>query len=250
MRTTKEIAEQISHDVIKSNDLIQRSRFSLSTQQQKIILYLISKIKPFEEPHPYVFRIKDFCRVCGLDDTQGYYYRTLKDELKKLRDKSVWIKLPNGDEVTAGWLSKVKISQATGNVYIDFDVDMLPFLFGLKEQFTRYSLEYVLAMRSKYAIRLYELIKSHEWQGKTFKTLEDLKIRMDALNYDRWQDFRRYALEPAVEEINKYSDIFVSWNELKEGRKVARIVFNVVHVSGEEINRRREKRWEKLGIEI
>jgi plasmid replication initiation protein len=73
---------------------------------------------------------------------------------------------------------------------------------------------------------------------------------MDALNYDRWQDFRRYALEPAVEEINKYSDIFVSWSELKEGRKVARIVFNVVHVSGEEINRRREKRWEKLGIEI
>ena len=35
--------------VIKSNDLIQRSRFDLSLQEQKIILYLISQITPYDE---------------------------------------------------------------------------------------------------------------------------------------------------------------------------------------------------------
>ena len=35
--------------VIKSNELIQKSRFDLSLQEQKIILYLISQISPFDE---------------------------------------------------------------------------------------------------------------------------------------------------------------------------------------------------------
>ena len=34
------------HLVIKANDLIQKSRFSLTLQQQKIVLYLISQIHP------------------------------------------------------------------------------------------------------------------------------------------------------------------------------------------------------------
>ena len=32
--------------VVKSNDLITKSRFSLSLQQQRIILFMISKINP------------------------------------------------------------------------------------------------------------------------------------------------------------------------------------------------------------
>lgn len=35
--------------VVKANALIQKSRFSLSLQQQKIVLYLISKIQPNDE---------------------------------------------------------------------------------------------------------------------------------------------------------------------------------------------------------
>lgn len=35
--------------VTKANDLIQKSRFNLSLQQQKIVLYLISQVTPFDE---------------------------------------------------------------------------------------------------------------------------------------------------------------------------------------------------------
>ena len=47
--------------VVKANDLIQKSRFSLTLQQQKIILYLISKIMPTDENFQlYEFSIPDF----------------------------------------------------------------------------------------------------------------------------------------------------------------------------------------------
>ena len=64
--------------VIKSNDLIQRSRFDLSLQEQKIILYLISQITPYDEEFQlYEFSIADFCKICGIDHTSGGNYADL-----------------------------------------------------------------------------------------------------------------------------------------------------------------------------
>ncbi len=62
--------------VTKANDLIQKSRFNLSLQQQKIVLYLISQVTPFDEDFKlYEFSIAEFCRVCGIDDNNGKIYQ-------------------------------------------------------------------------------------------------------------------------------------------------------------------------------
>ena len=66
------ISSQRDAMVVKSNDLIQRSRFHLTLQQQKIVLYLISHITPYDDEFKlYDFDIADFCKVCGIDYTSG-----------------------------------------------------------------------------------------------------------------------------------------------------------------------------------
>jgi hypothetical protein len=58
--------------VVKANDLIQKSRFSLSLLQQKIVLYLISQISTFDTDFKlYEFDIREFCQVCGIDFDNG-----------------------------------------------------------------------------------------------------------------------------------------------------------------------------------
>ena len=58
--------------VNKSNELIQRTRFNFSLQEQKIILYLISHITPYDKEFKlYEFNIQDFCKVCGIDADGG-----------------------------------------------------------------------------------------------------------------------------------------------------------------------------------
>ena len=53
--------------VVKANDLIQKSRFNMTLQQQKMILFLISQVSPFDEDFKvYEFSIQEFCRVCGI----------------------------------------------------------------------------------------------------------------------------------------------------------------------------------------
>ena len=48
INTYHDLWREVGKKVNKSNDLIQRSRFNLSLQEQKIILYLISQITPYD----------------------------------------------------------------------------------------------------------------------------------------------------------------------------------------------------------
>ena len=216
------------YKVVKSNDLIQKSRFLLSLQEQKIILFMISKIKPNDENFFTLnFSIQEFCKVCGIDETNGKNYKNIKDTIKSLSDKSVWLKLENDSETLVRWINKAWISSKSGSIEIRIDDDMKPYLLQLQERFTQYELLYTLAMRSQYSIRLYELLKSYEYQHKKIFDIDELKRLLSAENYSRFPDFKRKVLDIAFRELNDLSDMTVTYRIIKEGRRFAKIEFSM-----------------------
>ena len=71
----EKLGKERSFVVAKDNRLITKSRYSLTLQQQKILLYLISRIKPTDEVGTvYELPISDFIKVCGYDN--AYYYKS------------------------------------------------------------------------------------------------------------------------------------------------------------------------------
>ena len=254
MPRDKDLIQKQSALVVKGNDLIWNAKFSLTAQQQKIMIVLISQIdedKGIKEP--YTFDIAQFCSMCGLSKANGEYYAKVRSDLLYLRNKGVYRKMPDGRETTVSWLMKVSFHQKKGTVSVYFDWDMEDVLFGLKRRFVQYGLEYILPMKAKYSIRLYELLKSYEFQGKyKYIELQELKDRIDAEKYDRTIDFRRYVLEPAIQEINLYTDIEVKAEPRTEGRTITGFDFTILSIAGRfaEIEQRRLKRWEVLGIEM
>ncbi len=216
------------YNVVKANDLIQKSRFSLSTQEQKAILYIISKIKPSDtELVEQIFDISEFCRVCGLDASNGANYKYIKNTLKGLRDKSIWLTLPDGSETTLSWINKVTVSKSSGKVKIKLDDDMKPYLLQLGQRFSQYELIYTLAMKSQYAIRIYEILKSYQFRKKITFDIEEFKKIIDAEKYVNFKDFRVKVIEIALREISAYSDILVNYVPIKEGKRVAYIEFEI-----------------------
>ena len=219
----------IRHKTVrKANELIQKSRFSLSLQQQKIILYLISQISPQDEEFKqYEFSIPEFCRVCGIETESGKNYSDLKSAIKDIRDKSIWVTMPDGLESLIAWIEKAKINPGSGSVTIRLDDDMKPFLLQLRENYTQYELIFTLHFKSKYTIRLYELIKSihyHEMKAYTRKYgVDELKKLLDAEIYTEYRNFKQRVLTPSIKEINTYSDKVVTMEEIKRGRKVLAI---------------------------
>lgn len=213
-------------EVYKRSDMIQKGRHELSLQEQKCILYAISKIKPedtaFQE---YSFELGDFFRLCGL---QKESYHELKAILQGLADRSWWATIDDkGTESLVRWFSTLRTNKRSGRVTIKFHEDMMPYLLELtKGYYTHYQLKYILAMKSQYAIRLYELLKSYQRNNfEWFFEIDQLKKLLSCEHYIRFPDFRRWVLETAVAEINEYSDIKIAWEPIRHGRKVVRINF-------------------------
>lgn len=214
------VSEERSYQVVKSNEFIQKSRFNLSMYEQKIVLYIISKIKPEDkELREQEFRIVDFCRLCGLDDENGKNYQNLKVVLKAIHDKSMWLKDSTGSETLLSWFDSVTLSPGTGSLTLRINESMSPHLLNLKQKFTKFELLFTLAMKSQYSIRLYEILKSYEYLGHKKFDLDMLKEQLCAEKYIYFSNFDEKVLKIAVREINEVSDIKVSYTPIREGKK-------------------------------
>ena len=223
-----EIVEQRSYPVVKSNEIIQKARYELNIQELKVLAFIISKIKPTDaELQEYTFSIKDYCQVCGLQYDNGGNYLRIKDTLKKMRDKSFWITDEQGREVLVGWLQKVRINKGSGKITVKLDDDMQRYVIGLFENFTQYELINALPMKSAYSFRLYELLKSYAFTKAHTFDVDDLKRSLAAETLQNFKDFRRRVLETATEEINRFTDLEVSWEPITYGRKVVQVHFTI-----------------------
>ena len=213
--------------VAKSNQVIQKSRYHLTIQQQKLILYLISKIRPNDtEFKEYIFDLKDICNILGVEINGANYIR-FKESLKKIADTSFWLEIDGKDRLYR-WIDDIEINNNETQIKIKLDEHLKPFLLQLKESFTYYQLENVLCFDCKYSFRLYELFKSYEFKTDITLSVDDLKKYLMAENkYDRFTLFKTNVLNKAIDEINKYTDINISYSLIRENRIIKYIKFEL-----------------------
>lgn len=150
--------------------------------------------------------------------------------MKHLRDRSMWLTLEDGTETLVGWLAKVTTNKRSGIAKIKLDEDLIPYLFDLGKKFTQYQLYNILAMKSAFSVRIYELLKSYAFQkNKTFD-IDELKQLLkveDTKSYKDFSLFRKKVLEKAQEEINELTDLNIYFKPITKGRKVIKINFQI-----------------------
>ena len=220
------LTKERSFFVAKDNRLITKSRYSLTLQQQKILLYLISRIKPNDEQGEiYELSIKDFAKVCGYVEDSGYYYQTIKADIKKLRDVSSWIEIEPNKEVLFSWIDRAEIDKKSGTLRISFHSTVSPYLFELRERYTQYSLYNVLCLSHKYSIRLYEYLYTMKFKEEFEITLNELRKHIDAENYTKFSHFKDRVFDPAVSDINNYTDLNIEYAFGKTGKRITHIKF-------------------------
>lgn len=221
--------------VYKSNDLIQKSKFSLSKVEIQIMNYIISQIdSPLydKEFNRIQFNIRDFYKMAGVDNLPGSAYNYLKATIKTLADKSVWVSITDDNdeekETLIRWIEKPEINKKSGMVTIKLDDDLKPFLLNMNG-YIKAQLSYSFKMQSKYSIRLYELLKSWEKAGSKHFEVSELKLRIDAdhKSYENFGIFRKKVLDVAISEINEFTDIYVTYSEEKTGKKITGITFTI-----------------------
>jgi plasmid replication initiation protein len=224
--------------IYQADTLLQKGRFELSLTEQRLILYAIRQIKPTDKKfQEYTVKLKDFYDVCGIKELDSY--TVIKKTIHDLQRKFWWITMEDPHapgtecESSVNWFTVARTNKKSGNFTFMFHPDMIPYLLELSrrqredgEYYTSYMFQYVLPMKSQYSIRLYELLKSYQKNNMSWWwQIDELKRLLDCRHYARFKDFRVRVLEPAMKEINEFSDIRIKYATEKDGKRIDIITF-------------------------
>ena len=253
-----EIALSREYYVVQHNDMVQKQRFtlgknagnSLTVTEEKVLAYLIGKIRPDAVSlEPIEMDIKTFCEVCGLGKgSTDNCYPQVKAAVDKLARRVMWLyDDTTKSETTVRYIDRVTMYKRSGRIRISFDPMLEPYLINLAGNYFQFSYHNILAMSSKYSIQLYKLLKSYYFRCPSLRiSIEELKISLDALKYEKISHVKDKVIEPALRDINTYSDLSVTVSYEKTGRTIAHVVFtmkNLEAAKNEDARKEAERRY-------
>jgi plasmid replication initiation protein len=215
--------------VVKSNDLI-NARFNLSVAETRIILLMVSQINIDDEDFKtYRVRIRDFMESAGISANTKNVYSRAREYTKKLMKRVLEIPKQDGTWLQVSFISSAEYPAGKGFVELQFDPKLKPYLIQLKQRFTTYEAQNVLALGSFYSIRVYELLKQYEKIGKRVISVEGLKDMLGLLDsYKSYYLFKKRVIEQAKKELDEHCDITFEYREIRVGRKIDKIEFNII----------------------
>ena len=160
--------------VAKRNDLVQNARQPLTKVQNEVLQYMVSKVRPSDEPGTkYIFKCSEFYEIMGYATTS---YTDIKALLSELRKVNWWVDGEEGEEdKNLSWFNIVHANPKKETVTISFHEDIEPYIFHLIENkmyFSSYPFHYISLMKSFYSQKIYEQLNTHKYdkpkQGKKY----------------------------------------------------------------------------------
>jgi plasmid replication initiation protein len=222
------VAELAGNKVTQSNRLVEASH-TLTLNEKRLVLAAASLIdprKPLPKDGYITVRADAFADVFGLDVRHAY--EALNDAANRLFERDIR-RYSKGKVVERmRWVFHVKYKEGQGCVELGFSPTVLPHLTMLNREFTSYQLKQIGSLSSFYAVRLYELMSQFLKLGQRECTLAQLRQMLDL--GDKYQDVKNLrvrVLDPALKELNAGTDLAVTAEPRRLGRKIVGFSFNI-----------------------
>ncbi|EMR3860339.1 replication initiation protein [Acinetobacter baumannii] len=211
--------------VVKSNQVIEAS-YQLSAVEQRIVLAAISRIpknQPITDDELYPVSV-DELKQLGVHEKTAY--RDLKEGINRLYERSINLSIDD-KSIKMRWVQEIQFLDSQSVIGIRFSKPILPFISNLSREFTKYALSDIAGINSGYGIRIYELLVQYRQIGKREISVESLRTMLElGKKYPLFADFKNRVIDTAIDQINEYSPLKVTYEQKKTGRKVTHIIFS------------------------
>ena len=239
--------------VLQHNALAE-ARYRLSVRAQKLLIMLLAQLDQRVDDFTDIkLFLRDFAKL-----TSSYpgdvRYTEFVDAAKQFMGRFVSITQPHvpGEKEARGlichWVSSIEKNPHEKSITFSFDRKLRPYLLGLSKNYFVFSTLHAYNLDSAYSIRLYQWAKSRQFLRRPqHVSVDDLRHFLGTTEIDseglmtkeslkRYNDFKKVALQPAVREINNKTDIFITFQEIKQpGTKIiCAIIFGIAMKEGAE----------------
>lgn len=202
----------------------------ISVNAMRLLRIAIAQCRKGDDKlYEYTFNIPDLAEMIGCDKHNLYRIAdTITDQLMRVLLKTGEMK-PGQKGMKRHIFDKCDYDN--GEVILKLHPDMEYLLLNLGRRFTKIPLEPILIMRSKYGIRLYELICQKMMGNHPYSTvatsvevsLEDVRTVTGTAgqkSYDVISNLKRRVLMPALEDIEKAADWKIKCHDIKKSRTI------------------------------
>ena len=169
----------------------------------------------------------DLKRLCGDNSTNN---KQLQENLKGLMSTIVEFNILKKNNTTK-WHATTLLSEASienGRVYFAFAPTVKKTLLH-PEYYVLLDLNIIKGLNSKYAIALYENARDYLEEG--FPKLDIATFRklmgVEEDKYKNFADFKKRVIDPSIEEVNQKTDMSITYELFKEGRRFSHIQFKM-----------------------
>ena len=214
----------IKRYVVQRNELLYGNTTVFNVTDLKIFKLIISKVNSKNILFDEFYEISNE-ELKELNINEKHLYQTTLNSLKKLAN--VYMKIePDQETIKEVGLiqNNFKFKKYSNKFYISFHQDMKDYLLDIQEKYTRYPLEDIKDLKLKHSIKFYEYLKSISFDEIKI-SIEKLKQRLDipVTSYEKFAMFKKKVIEPVLQEINQKTQLNISYEPIKDGRKIIQL---------------------------
>ena len=208
----------------RQSHLIVNAKYALTPTEINLILTLLTTIKKDDEDFKdYEFTLSEFNKKTKKSMTT----KDLNNTVKSLMGKPLEIYVSEKKWKIFHWFSYFECDGSL--ITCRFDKALKPYLLEIKDRFVISDLRMILPMRSSYSKRMYLLLKEYSKIGMRTFNVEELKeiLKVPKSKQEKYSKFKSDVLKKSEADINKFTDLEVSFTERKRGRKVIEVTFTI-----------------------
>jgi plasmid replication initiation protein len=213
--------------VVMQNKISQAFK-DMTIDEKRLIMLAsaLARIGDATEQTAINITVQDFSEACNVPRTS--VYKKLKESSHNLMKRSFSYTDERGRIVAVQWVIRARYDDGFISIYFPEEVLYALKVFDKFNPYTKYKKENVLSLKLSYSIDLYHLAKKYEGIGGFTMTLDEYKEQLKTpSSYDRINNLKDNAIDKPIKEINKKTDIEISYENIKRGSKVTGLKFTV-----------------------
>lgn len=215
--------------IAKHNDLIP-SLCKFGLQELRLMAYCLSLIDSQKDVDFYfvTFSVSRMAEVFDINTND--IYAVAKQTAISINQKPAEFHSADRTQLSF-WFTDLIYHKGAGSLTFKFNESLKPYLLELKENFSLHRVKDIYQFKRSTTWLLYEALcqwkrsstRTKEWTLDEFRKIVGVQGK-----YPRFVDLNKRVITPAVEDINRTSDIEVQWDRKKWGKEIVGVVFHIV----------------------
>ena len=212
---------------IKQSNRLIEARYNLTIYEQRMMIAICTLLDENAEDFEKVrVSVADMAKFCKFEEKKQY--SLVKTTIMRLATRTLQIKHSDGGWYVTHWLQSARYIPNESVIEYKIDGELKPELLQLKAGYLKTKAAPLMEFRRDYTARLYFILKKMIKVGEFDYDIDFFRDRfMLGKSYNLFANLKNKVLEPAINEINKQSDISVKREYIRDGRAYKKIRFKV-----------------------